>query len=165
MITNEWILGSGDLSVPRAIRRKVFIEEQQVDEKEEMDALDSQSMHLVIYDDRQPIATGRIWHDGQTFRIGRCCVLAKMRGQGIGDLLVKLLLLKSFEFSPSEVRVDAQTHVQGFYERYGFQKAGNKFIKAGIPHISMSICKETLVFPSKCGHEKRFDDFFEEKKI
>lgn len=161
MITNEWILGNGDLSVPHALRRSVFIEEQRVAEEEELDAFDSQAMHLVIYDGKEPVATGRIWHDGRAFRIGRCCVAKEARGQGIGDLLVKLLLLKVFEFNPSEVRINAQTHAERFYERYGFTKNGGEFMEAGIAHVPMRVTKETLVFPSKCGNPKRFSDFFE----
>ncbi len=163
MITNEWILGNGDLSAPLALRREVFVRERGVPAEVEEDAADRQAMHLVIFDGEKPVAAGRVWHDGKTFRIGRCCVTAAERGQGIGDLLVKLLILKAFEFQPSELRVHAQKQVRQFYERFGFSVAGEEFQEGGIAHVPMRMTKESMIFPSKCGNTKRFEDFFEEK--
>lgn len=152
MITNEWITGNRDISVPLAIRREVFIDEQNVPEDMEYDEFDKQAMHLVIRDGERPVACGRVYFDGNTFRIGRCAVRREARGQGIGDLLVKLLLLKAFEFTESAVRTDAQTAAQGFYERYGFVPTGETFMDVGIEHVPMQVTKETMLLPSKCGH-------------
>lgn len=164
MITNEWILGNGDLSVPLSIRHKVFIEEHKMDAEPDADEMDALAMHLVLYDDGNPIASGRLYHDGKAFRIGRCCVLGEYRGQGVGDLLVKLLLLKAFGFNPSEVRINAREPVAAFYERYGFAKTGAPFPEAGQAHIPMAVTKDTLAFPSKCGKTKGFYDLFTEAK-
>ncbi|MDL2236747.1 GNAT family N-acetyltransferase [Christensenellaceae bacterium OttesenSCG-928-K19] len=160
MITNKWIAGNGEWEDAKKLRREVFIEEQNVAEEQEFDDLDLQSLHLVVYDGDTPIATGRIWHDGKTFRIGRCCVTKSERGGGIGDLLLKLLLIKTFEYNPSEVRIHAQTYAVPFYERYGFACEGEEYMEENIPHKTMSVTKETLVIPSKCGKDKHFEDFF-----
>ncbi|MGI6153745.1 MAG: GNAT family N-acetyltransferase [Christensenellaceae bacterium] len=162
MITNKWFNGIENAKGAVDLRREVFVQEQQIPEEGEFDALDSQAMHLVVYDGETPVATGRVVHDGKTFRIGRLAVKKDCRGQGFGDLLIKLLLLKVFEFGPSVVRISAQTYAQAFYERYGFRKTGDEFMEEGIPHIPMEVTKETLVFKSKCGHDKTFWDFFEE---
>jgi Predicted acyltransferase len=81
MITSVFIPGDQDLSEPLAIRREVFIEEQQCPEEEEFDAFDAGALHLMVYVDEAPAATGRIWHDGKGFRIGRLAVLPPYRGQ------------------------------------------------------------------------------------
>lgn len=151
MITNEWIRGNENLDEPMQIRRAVFVEEQGVPEDHERDADDAQALHLLIRDGQCPVACGRIWHDGKTFRIGRCAVLKDARGQGIGDLLVKLLLRKAFEYADTSVCIHAQTAAKGFYERYGFRPVGGEFLEEGIPHLTMCVSKEALVFPSKCG--------------
>ena len=160
MITNEWIFGTEDISVPMALRREVFCAEQGVAECDEEDQYDELALHLVIYDGDTPVATGRVYHNGKVWRIGRCCVKKDVRGQGIGDLLLKMLLLKAFQYNPSKVEIDAQTHAQQFYERYGFMATGEAAILEGLPHVPMRVTKETLRFPGECGEVRRYEDFF-----
>ncbi len=163
MITNQWFCGIEHAPDAKMLRRAVFVDEQGFLEEEEIDVLDAQAMHAVIYDGERPVATGRVYHDGKTFCIGRICVDKEARGQGIGDLLVKLLLVKAFEFEPSQVRVVAQERVKGFYETFGFEVCGEQVDDSGVPHVPMSVTKETLVFRSGCGKEMRFADIFPEK--
>lgn len=163
MITNEWILGTQDLQVPLDLRTQVFVGEQHVDPAHEYDAVDPLALHLVLYDDGVPAGTGRVYHDGHTFCIGRCCIAKPFRGMGMGDLLIKLLLLKAFEYGPSQVRIHAQVQAKDFYARYGFVEQGDVFSEEGIPHVEMCVDRKTLVFPSKCGHARHFEDFFEER--
>lgn len=151
MIVNEWLTGDADISEPFSIRRAVFVEEQGIPEDVEFDADDARALHLVIRDSDRPVACGRIWHDGCTFRIGRCAVLKDARGQGIGDLLLKLLLRKAFEYTQTQVCLHAQEYAQGFYARYGFTQTGEPFIEGGIPHVEMCVAKDDLRYPSKCG--------------
>ncbi|MDG5302205.1 GNAT family N-acetyltransferase, partial [Staphylococcus aureus] len=42
------------------IRKKVFVEEQGVPEEIEIDEYESESIHLIGYDNGQPVATARI---------------------------------------------------------------------------------------------------------
>lgn len=173
MITNKWINGTEGAAEAFALRRAVFVEEMGIAWQEDPDPLDAQAIQLIIYDGDEAVATGRVYHDGRSFRIGRLAVRRDSRGQGIGDLLVKLLLLKAFEFNPSRVRAYASPEARGFYERYGFYiEAGDGGATAGgfggmggvepPPHIPMEVTKDTLVFKSKCGHDKTYWDFFEE---
>lgn len=153
MITNKWIGGTEDITEPLCLREEVFVGELNMDEEPERDENDSLAMHLVLYDDGIPVAAGRLYHDGKTFRIGRCCVKKGFRGQGFGDMLVKLLLLKAFSYNPSEVVISARQVMQGFYEKYGFVPFGDSYIEAKEPHIAMRVNKDTLTYPSKCGGE------------
>lgn len=160
--TNKWIVGRTDgVDDVFAIRREVFMDEQHVPEEIEVDELEDESLHLLLYDDGEPVACGRIWFDGKMFRIGRCAVRKDARGQGIGDLLVRLLLFKVFQYRPSKVGIHAQSTAKDFYSRYGFAVTGESFDEAGIEHVPMEITKETLVFPSPCG-DKHYSDLFEE---
>ena len=160
MLTNKWIAGTCDISEPLALREDVFTREQNASEPDQ-DSLDAQALHLVLYDDGRPVATGRIYHDGRSWRIGRCCVEAQSRGQGIGDLLMKLLLLKTFSYNPTVIRIHAQQQAAPCYARYGFTAAGEPFDESGIAHVEMTVDKETLKSPSACGRVKGFYDFFE----
>ncbi|MGR3448325.1 MAG: GNAT family N-acetyltransferase, partial [Paracoccus sp. (in: a-proteobacteria)] len=73
-----------DLDRCRALRRKVFIEEQGVAEAEEWDGLDGQALHLLVWQDGTAIGTARILIKDGTGKIGRVCVLPEARGAGHG---------------------------------------------------------------------------------
>lgn len=163
MLTNKWIMGKDDFSDALKVRSDVFEKELKMTDEPEEDENDALSLHLVLYDDGIPAAAGRVYHDGKYFRIGRCSVLKEKRGMGLGDMLVKLLLLKAFTYNPSEVVISSRLIQAPFYERYGFKKTGEQYTEAGEPHIKMSVNKETLRFPSKCGEAKKYDDLFEER--
>lgn len=67
------------------IRKKVFVEEQGVPEESEIDQYESESIHLIGYDNGQPVATARIRPINETtVKIERVAVIKSHRGQGMG---------------------------------------------------------------------------------
>lgn len=73
------------------IRKKVFVEEQGVPEESEIDQYESESIHLIGYDNGQPVATARIRPINETtVKIERVAVIKSHRGQGMGKCLCKL---------------------------------------------------------------------------
>lgn len=57
------------------VRKEVFIKEQHVSPEEEMDHLDQESSHLVIYDGKEPIGAGRLRLVDSYGKLERICVL------------------------------------------------------------------------------------------
>lgn len=133
----KWMRGSLDLEDPYYVRREVFIKEQNVPEDEEIDAADSVSWHVVVYENSRPVATGRIFKDGETWLIGRIAVLKEYRGKQLGKLVVEKLLERAVELEAKEVHVHAQTYATVFYEKLGFVAYGETFLEADIEHIGM----------------------------
>lgn len=126
-----------DLDTCRALRRVVFIEEQNVPEAEEWDGLDSTALHLLACNDDTPIGTARLLLKGETGKIGRVCVLAEARGLGIGAALIRAgeaLLAKQ---GCTRAQLGAQCHAIPFYEKLGFTAYGPIYDDAGIPHRDM----------------------------
>jgi glucose-6-phosphate 1-epimerase len=117
-----------------AIRRKVFIEEQQVPEALEWDGEDSDALHVLVTTDGQPIGCGRMQSDGH---IGRMAILQEYRGRGVGRLILKTLLLEAEKLRRGHVFLNAQTRAAGFYAKYGFHQVGGEFPDANIPHVRM----------------------------
>jgi predicted GNAT family N-acyltransferase len=117
-----------------AIRRKVFIEEQQVPEELEWDGRDEDAIHLLAYVDGIAVATARMLTDGH---IGRMSVLREYRGRGIGRQLLTQMIQLAQQRGLTQVHLDAQTHAIGFYEQSGFYCQGGTFMDAGIPHRHM----------------------------
>jgi len=124
-----------DIDACRALRRVVFIEEQGVSEADE---LDDQAIHLLAMQDGRPIGTARLLVLGETGKVGRVCVLALARGLGIGQALMQAAVAE-FRRQPgvTRVKLGAQTHALGFYERLGFAATGPEYLDAGIPHRDM----------------------------
>ena len=150
MITSVFIPGNKDTAEPFAIRREVFVEEQSVSEEVEFDAFEKDALHLMVYVDEVPAATGRIWHDGKEFRIGRLAVRKAYRGQKLGDLAVRLLIYKAFSTGAQSLRVNAQTYIMPLYRKFGFKEYGDEFLEAGLPHMAMRVDKDDVVYPSAC---------------
>lgn len=128
-----------DLAACHALRRRVFIEEQNVPETDEMDDLDDQAIHLLAHEDGQPLGTARLILKGDTGKIGRVAVLAQARGRGLGAALM-LASLDALRARPGIRRaaLSSQTHAIGFYEKLGFAAHGPVYDDAGIPHRDMS---------------------------
>ena len=134
----RWIARTCDLETCLLLRRKVFIEEQNVPEEEEVDEHDENAIHLLAFGDDTPIGTARIVVNGDVGKIGRVCVLQKHRGTGLGADLINAALGQLHELPDvTTARLGAQTYALKFYEGLGFTAYGSEYIDAGIPHIDM----------------------------
>jgi len=122
-----------------ALRRRVFIEEQNVPENEEWDAADATATHVAAIfhngEKYQLVGCARLLADGQ---IGRMAVQKKWRGRGVGAALLQFTVGVARRMKLETVSLNAQTHAIGFYQRYGFIADGEEFLDAGIPHRKMS---------------------------
>ena len=117
-----------------AIRYEVFVDEQNVPEKLEIDGLDNEAKHVLAFVDCVPIGTGRILSDGH---IGRLAVLKKYRGQGAGKLIMKELIKWAQDMNLENVWLSSQWHAHSFYLDLGFVCVGEIYEEAGIDHIKM----------------------------
>ncbi|MDO5630593.1 MAG: GNAT family N-acetyltransferase [Paracoccus sp. (in: a-proteobacteria)] len=128
-----------DLAACHALRRTVFIEEQNVSESDEMDDLDGAAIHLLATDDHGPVGTARLLIDGETGKIGRVCVLPRARGTGLGAALIRASMdhLRTIP-GVTRAKLGAQTHALGFYEKLGFTAYGPIYDDAGIPHRDLA---------------------------
>lgn len=132
LIIGDWSTCRSDA---QAIRYEVFIIEQNVPVELEWDEMDAQSVHAVIYDENnKAIATGRLLPDGH---IGRMAVREAARGKGVGGRILEALIAEAQRRGDRAVILNAQTHAEPFYRRFGFTREGDEFMDAGIPHIVM----------------------------
>lgn len=127
-----------DIATCRQLRRTVFIEEQGVPESDELDDLDEAAIHLLALSQGQPVGSARLLVMGQTGKIGRVCVLPVARGSGTGAALIRAAVDRFRQIDGiTKVKLGAQTHALGFYERLGFQPVGEVYLDAGIEHRDM----------------------------
>lgn len=132
------IVPTDDIDTCRALRRRVFIEEQGVSEADEIDDLDGEAVHLLARLDGQPVGTARLLIRGDVGKIGRVCVLAQARGTGLGAALIRQSVAQ-FRTMPgiASIKLGAQVHALGFYEKLGFTAVGGIYDDAGIAHRDM----------------------------
>ena len=127
-----------DFPACAAIRRRVFIEEQNVPEELELDELDATAVHLLAVQDGRPVGTVRLLIEGESAKIGRVAVLPEMRGTRAGAALMRAALDELRARGVTKAKLGAQTHAIGFYEKLGFTVHGPEYDDAGIPHRDMS---------------------------
>lgn len=147
LIQGKFLSYGDDLSPVFEIRRKVFIEEQGVSEEDEFDEYDDFAIHAIVYDiddSKKPVATGRVYHDGKNYRVGRIAVLKEERGKYYGDFAVRLLVNKAFMSGAEEVVIGAQVSAVLFYEKIGFVSFGEIYKEADIDHITMKVKLDTI---------------------
>lgn len=150
LVQGKFLHYGDDLSDVFNIRKQVFQIEQGVSPEEEFDEVDDLAIHVIVYasdSNKHPVATGRVFYDGESYRIGRVAVLKSERGKKYGDFAVRMLVNKAFLAGAKEILINAQVNVVPFYEKIGFRAYGDEFVEAGINHISMKIssgnlCKE-----------------------
>jgi predicted GNAT family N-acyltransferase len=129
-----------------AVRKQVFVVEQQVPEDVEYDAYDASALHVLAESDQGPLGTGRLLYgpgvlhktgDAGTGSLGRLAVTSAARGLGVGAALVRAIEDAARERGLTAVDLHAQTRALGFYERLGYEAYGPEFQDAGIEHRAM----------------------------
>ena len=128
-----------DFAACMAIRRQVFVQEQNVPEQQELDEHDATALHLLATLDGRPVGTARLLIDGAEGKIGRVAILPDCRGTGAGAALMRAALDELRARGVSTARLGAQTHALRFYEKLGFTAYGPVYDDAGIPHRDMSL--------------------------
>lgn len=118
-----------------ALRHEVFVAEQNVPEEIEWDGRDAQCLHAIAHSATgEVVGCGRLLPDGH---IGRMAVRREWRSRGVGRALLEHLVALAAVNGHARVVLNAQTHAEGFYRRFGFVPLGEPFTEAGIAHQAM----------------------------
>jgi predicted GNAT family N-acyltransferase len=134
LTTGAWDAVAGSC---RGVRDAVFVQEQKVPGELEHDGKDAECLHvLALLQNGRPIGTGRLLADGH---IGRMAVLPDWRGQGVGGAMLALLIEEARERGHVTVALNAQVSALGFYQGFGFEAVGDRFIEAGLSHQAMAL--------------------------
>lgn len=126
------------------IRMEVFVREQQVDESLEVDEFDQSPdacIHMLLLEDGQPVATGRMRpyeNASETMKLQRIAVRKEQRGTGAGKAIVLALEEEAKKQGFAYTLLDAQCQAEPFYAKIGYTTVSSEtFLDAGIPHVRM----------------------------
>lgn len=117
------------------LRVDIFVVEQQCP-YHEIDGRDllASTRHLWLADAAGVTSSVRVLADLAGFRIGRVATRTDQRGQGLAALLIGSALDR---IGGQTTVLDAQSHLRGFYEQFGYLVTGAEFVEDGIPHLPM----------------------------
>ncbi|QJD79788.1 GNAT family N-acetyltransferase [Spirosoma rhododendri] len=140
MITVLPITDPADLDAAFLIRRRVFVEEQNVPAEDEYDEFETTSLHFLARVDGAPAGTARWRRTSKGVKMERFAVLSEFRGAGVGKALVQTVLDSVFSQLPEPVEsiyLHAQVTAMPLYAGFGFVPTGPQFDECGITHYKM----------------------------
>ncbi len=135
IISVEKVTTEAELEKVFAIRRKVFVDEQNCPPELEWEYED-ESVHFLATVEGQPAGAARWRQTDKGFKLERFAVLKEFRGCGVGEVLVKKILA-DLPSGTAYIYLHAQLHAVGFYSGLGFAAEGSLFEEAGIQHYKM----------------------------
>ncbi len=134
-ITVKKVSDPSDLEKVFAIRRKVFVEEQNCPPELEWE-FEDESTHFMGTVNGIPAGAARWRQTEKGYKLERFAVLKEFRGYGMGKALVQTVL-DGLPGDAPYIYLNAQLTAIGLYEKFGFEKEGPQFEEAGIQHFKM----------------------------
>jgi predicted GNAT family N-acyltransferase len=124
-----------DLEKVFAIRREVFVGEQNCPPELEWE-FEDESNHFLATVDGVPAGASRWRKTEKGYKLERFAVLKDYRGLGVGQELVKAVL-NDLPADAPYVYMHAQVQAVPLYEKFNFVTTGPEFEEAGIRHYKM----------------------------
>ncbi|HOY38550.1 MAG: GNAT family N-acetyltransferase [Bacteroidales bacterium] len=123
------------LRIALTIRKLVFVDEQKIDPDLEFDGYDKDAQHFLLYFKSEPVATARWRETDAGIKLERFAVMKQFRNHGYGSKLMAFIMQQNL--TGKHLYFHSQLSAVGFYEALGFEKDGELFYEAGIPHYAM----------------------------
>jgi len=124
-----------DLDIVHAIRREVFVVEQNCPPELEYENEDI-SHHFLASVDEEPAGACRWRKTADGYKLERFAVLKAFRGFGLGAEMVRAVLADLPVYA-DYIYLNSQTQAVPFYAKLGFEASGSEFEEAGIKHYKM----------------------------
>ena len=133
-------LSAEEMYTVLCVRQEVFVLEQECLYLD-ADGKDRKSFHLMGFDGNELLAYARIVEPGVSYKevsIGRILSSKKARGTGAGVELMNQALTRIEEiYGKVPVRISAQSYLEKFYKKFGFEPTGKEYLEDEIPHMEM----------------------------
>lgn len=123
-----------------AIRKEVFINEQQIPATIEIDSKEELAIHFVLYsDEKKALATCRLLPlTPHTVKLQRVAVKKAFRGKNYGKILIAEVEQYAKNNGYTKICLGAQAPAIAFYEQLNYIKEGDMFVEAAIEHYYMT---------------------------
>lgn len=131
----EKVTEQADLDKVFAVRREVFVVEQNCPPELEWE-FEDESNHFLATVDGEAAGACRWRKTDKGYKLERFAVLQKFRGFGVGQALVQAVL-DDLPADAVYVYLHAQVQAVSLYTKFGFETTGPEFEEAGIRHYKM----------------------------
>ena len=133
-------LSAEEMYTVLCVRQEVFVLEQECLYLD-ADGKDRKSFHLMGFDGNELMAYARIVEPGISYEevsIGRILSSKNARGTGAGvELMNQALTRIELMYGRVPVRISAQSYLEKFYKKFGFEPTGKEYLEDEIPHMEM----------------------------
>ena len=129
------IISQEELEKAFAIRKLVFVDEQNCPPELEWENEDV-STHFLATMDNRPVGACRWRKTDAGYKLERFAVLKEYRGKRVGQALVAAALA-DLPADSTYIYLNAQVDAVGLYAKFGFAVEGEQFEEAGIKHFKM----------------------------
>jgi predicted GNAT family N-acyltransferase len=134
------IVASEGEAPPEAVtlRTRVFVGEQGVTERDEIDGRDPECIHFIAWRGTEPVACARLRPLGEDrAKVERVAVQRALRGRDLGRRVMQAVEAEAARRGWRRLTLHAQLSVVTFYDRLGWETRGGEFEEAGIRHRAM----------------------------
>ena len=116
------------------LRNEVFVFGQRFTAEPEVDGRDPECVHVMGWDGARLVATARLFVDKDPVKVGRIAVHNDLQGRGLGTDLMRYVhgLL-----GDRPAAMSAQAHLERWYGSLGWERVGEVYEEAEIPHLRM----------------------------
>ena len=138
MIRGRFLRTGDDLLALLNIRSRVFGDELHMPDWATADDADGMAVYALVYDEQDcPQGCGRLSIEDDKLSIGRVCVLKEARHQLLGDLIMRMLLVRIIEMQAPGVHAVVTPETKGFFARYGLREIGDNMMYAALDQINI----------------------------
>ena len=116
------------------LRSVVFVVGQKITSEPEVDGLDPECDHALLWEDDRLVGTARIFSKQRPVVVGRVAVHPEHQSKGLGTKLM-LAIQEHLGHLPCELH--AQAHLERWYTQLGWRREGEVFVEAEIEHVMM----------------------------
>ena len=134
--------GSPEYHQAARLRYRLFYQEHGIPFKSIFNPQEERDLHFVITVDRpnNVLAYGRLGQNSiDEFQIYQMVVEPEYQGQGLGKLILQVLIEAATNQGASRLVLNARVTKINFYQKSGFESIGEVFASSstGVPHIKM----------------------------
>ena len=116
------------------LRNRVFVVGQKITAEPEVDGLDRECEHALMWLEEKLVGTARLFTGEEPVKVGRVAVDTELQRQGLGTALMRGV---QRHLGPRRAALHAQAHLEEWYRRLGWKRVGESFEEAEIPHVKM----------------------------
>lgn len=98
---------------------------------------DEAGVHFGLYQNAQLVTIISLFGEGKSIRFRKFATLPEFRNQGLGKKMILFIMDYAAEAGFERIWCDARADALNFYERVGFEKFSEVFVKEGIDYYKI----------------------------